>query len=205
MDPRLPKYAAFFGRAPDFVRKPQSGVSPAVSVARFPPASVGFFRRFTTPVHDRCVYITHGMSEAPMRVPPELSPVYPSRIELVAYSMGAYEGAHDGQDMVTAVLQGLAAMPFQLNGFFAPMQTAALESPICRGTEMSAFFFAVPDGVSMSRLCSCTPQAELVVSVMPITASERAFAIQHGSERLVELFQKHDVPNLFDISRKSVA
>jgi hypothetical protein len=56
----------------------------------------------------------------------------------------------------------------------------------------------------MSRLCSCTPQAALVVSVMPITASERAFVVQHGSERLVELFQKHDVPNLFDMSRKPV-
>lgn len=205
MDTRLSKYAAFFGRAPDFIREPQAGASPSVSVARFPPAAVGFLRRFVTPVHDRCVYITHGMSEAQMRVPAEQASVYPSRIELVAYCTGAYVGAHDGQDTVTALLQGLAAMPFQMGSFFGPMQTAALEQPICPGTEMSAFFFAVPDGVEMSRLCSCTPQAELMVSVMPITASERAFAVQHGSERLVELFQKHDVPNLFDMSRKAVA
>jgi len=145
------------------------------------------------------------MSETQMRVPAEQASVYPSRIELIAYCPGAYVGAHDGQDTVTALLQGLAAMPFEMDSFFGPMRTAALEQPICPGTEMSAFFFAVPDGVEMSRLCSCTPHAELVVSVMPITASERAFAVQHGSERLVGLFQKHDVPNLFVMSRKAVA
>jgi hypothetical protein len=193
MDPILSKYAAFFGRGPDFVREPQAGVSPAVSVARFPPVAAGFFRRFVTPVHDRCVYITHGMSEARMCVPAEDAAVYPSRIELVAYCTGAYVGANDGQDMVTALLQGLAAVPFQTGGSFGPMQTAAFAQPICPGTEMSAFFFAVPHGVEMSRLCSCTPRAELVVSVMPITAAERAFAVEHGAERLVGLFEKHGV------------
>ena len=82
---------------------------------------------------------------------------------------------------------------------------ASLEQRICLGMEMSALFFAVPDGVEMPRLCSCTPQAQLVVSVMPITASERAFAVQHGSERLVELFERHPCSQLFDMSRKAVA
>jgi hypothetical protein len=204
MDTRFSKYAAFFGRAPDLIREPEAGVTPAVAVARFPPVAAGFFRRWVTPVHDRCVYLTHGMSEARMNVPAEQASGYPSRIELVAYCTGAYVGAHDGQDMVAALLQGLAAMPFQAGGCFGPLQTAALEQPICPGTEMSAFFFAVPYGVAMSRLCSCTPRAELVVSVMPITASERAFAVEHGAERLVGLFERHSVPNLFDMARNPV-
>jgi hypothetical protein len=204
MDGNLSKYTAFFGRAPDFVREPEKGISPAISVARFPPAATGFFRRFLTPVHNRCVFITHGMSDAQMPVPDAEAPVYPSRIELIAYSPSAYVGAHDGQDMVTALLQSLATTPFRTGSFFGPMQTASFGEPVCLGTEMSAFFFAVPDGVEMSRLCACTPNAELVVSVMPITASERAFAVQHGSERLLELFQRHDVPNHFDLSRKAV-
>ena len=205
MDKRLSKYAAFFGRSRDFVREPQVGVTPAVSVARFPSLAAGFVRRVFTPVHDRCVYITHGMSEAQMHVPAQAASVYPSRIELIAYCPGAYIGAHDGQDIVSALLQWLAAMPFETGSFFAPLQTASLEQAICPGTEMSAFFFAVPDGLEMSRLCSCTPGAQLVVSVMPITASERAFAVQNGSARLIELFEKHHIPNLFDMSRKAVA
>lgn len=204
MDSRLSKYAAFFGRTPDFVREPEVAVSPAVSVARFPPAAVGFLRRFVTPVHDRCVYITHGMSESEMRVPAAQASIYPSRIELIAYCPGAYIGAHDGQDMVSALLQVLAALPFQTGSFLGPMQTASLEQPI-PGSEVSAFFLAVPEGVEMSRLCACTPHAELVVSVIPITASERALAVERGSERLLELFEEHHVPNLFDMSRKGVA
>jgi Suppressor of fused protein (SUFU) len=175
MDTRFSKYASFFwGRDPDLVCEPWAGVSPAVSVVRFPPAAVGFFRRFVAPLHDRRVYITHGMSKAAMLVPAGESSVYPSRIELIAYCPGAYVGAYDGLDMVAPLLQGLAAIPFEMSSFFGPMQTASFERNICPGTDMSAFFFAVPDGVEMSRLCSCTPQAELVVSVMPITSSARS-------------------------------
>jgi hypothetical protein len=205
MDMGLSKYAAFFGRSPDFVREPQAGDTPAVSVARFPPRAAGFFRRLFTPVHDRWVYITHGMSETPMPVPADEASVYPSRIELIAYCRVAYVGTDDGQDMITGLLQWLAAMPFETGSFFGPMQTASLEEPICPGTAMSALFFAVPDGVDMPRLCSCTPRAKLVVSVMPITTSERAFAVQHGSKRLIKLFEKNHVLNLFDMSRNPVA
>jgi hypothetical protein len=56
----------------------------------------------------------------------------------------------------------------------------------------------------MSRLCSCAPAAQLVVSVMPITTAERNFAIKNGSEKLLALFERHRVPNLFDPFRRSV-
>lgn len=69
---------------------------------------------------------------------------------------------------------------------------------------MSAFFFAVPDGVEMSRLCSCTLAAQLVVSVMPITSSERAYAVASGLEQFIELLEQRRVPNLFDPFRQAV-
>src|SRR5260370_128903 len=69
----------------DFVREPPAGMWPAVSVCRIPPKSGSFFRRFTTPVHDRVVYITYGMSSSPMQVPSEQAQIYPARIELIAY------------------------------------------------------------------------------------------------------------------------
>jgi hypothetical protein len=140
----------------------------------------------------------------PMRIPSEEVSVYPARIELIAYCAGAYVGAYDGQDMVSAYLQALAQIPFNTDMFFGPLHTTAFEEPICPESEMRAFFFAVPDGVEMSRLCSCTPASQLVVSVMPITSSERAYAVEQGPDRLVELFAKHRVPNFFDPFREAV-
>src|ERR1700682_3840892 len=124
------EYAAFFRRPADFVREPRPGATPAVSVARFPPRSAGFVRRIITPVHNRWVYITRGMSSLPMRIPPKEAALYPARIELIAYCEGAFVGAHDGQDMVSAYLQALAAMPFETEMFLGPMHTAALPEAI---------------------------------------------------------------------------
>jgi Suppressor of fused protein (SUFU) len=199
------KYQAFFGRPADLVLKSRADAVPAISVGRFPAVSAGFLRRFVTPVHDRFVYITHGMSLTPMRVPPDQTRIYPSRIELIAYCAQPYVGADDGTDMVALHLQALATMPFQTDMFFGPMHTAALEEPICPNSTMSAFFFALPDGVKMSRLCSCTPAAQLVVSVMPITSSERAYAVGNGADRLVDLLDSGGVPNFFDPFRQPVA
>jgi len=204
MNTQLSKYEAYFGRPADFILEARTGVTPAVSVGRFPSVSAGFFRRFVTPVHDRVIYITYGMSSKPMRVPEDEKDIYPSAIELIACCKGAYVGERDGTDMVAIHLQALAAMTFETDLFFGPLHTAALEGPISPNSEMSAFFFAVPDRIDMPRLCSCTPAAQLVVSVMPITASERNFAVANGPEKLMELFEQHNVPNLFDPFRRSV-
>jgi hypothetical protein len=204
MNPQLSKYEAYFGRAADFILEARQGATPCVTVGRFPPVSAGFLRRFVTPVHDRVVYVTCGMSCKPMRIPEAEKQVYPSAIELIACCKGAYAGEREGTDIVAIYLQALAALPFEMDIFFGPMHTAALEERLSPNSEMSAFFFALPDGINMSRLCSCTPAAQLVVSVMPITTAERSFANTNGSEKLVALFQQHRVPNLFDPFRRSV-
>lgn len=203
MDDRFSKYESFFGRRVDYMREPQANVHPPVSVCRIPPAEVSFFRRFSTPVFDRTVYITYGMSAEPMHIPADKTHIYPARIELISYCMGGYLGAKDGQDLVSAQLVGLAAMAFGHEMFFGPMQTASLEEPMCPGTSMTAFFFAVPDGVDMKKLCSCTPAAELVVSVMPITSTERAYAVSNGIDSLLQVFEEKNVPNFFDVYRPS--
>jgi Suppressor of fused protein (SUFU) len=201
---RLSKYEAFFGRPADFVLEARPDAAPVITVGRFPAVSAGFLRRFVTPVHDRFIYVTYGMSSKHMEVPPDQARIYPSSIELIAYCKEVYVGALDGTDMVSLHLQALATMPFQTHMFLGPMHTAALEEPICPNSEMSAFFFAVPDGVEMSRLCSCTPAAQLVVSVMPITAPEHAYIVTNGPESFIRLLEQHSVPNLFDPFRRAV-
>jgi hypothetical protein len=198
------KYAAYFGRAADFTLEARAGTTPAVSVGRFPPASTGLFRRFTTPIHDRFVYVTYGMSCKPMQIPENEKAIFPSTIELIAYTRNVYVDEHDSVDMVSIYLQALAALPFEMDIFFGPAQTAALEEPLSPNSQMSSFFFALPDGINMPRLCSCTPGAQLVLSVMPISGSERKFAVTNGPRQLIDLFERHRVPNLFDPFRRSV-
>jgi len=204
MNSQFSKYAAYFGRDADFTLEARADATPAISVGRFPAVSKGLLCRFLTPVPDRAVYATYGMSSKPMPVPASEKHIYPSAIELIASCKDRYVGERDGTDMVATHLQALAALPFEMDIFFGPMHTAALEERLSRNSEMSAFFFALPDGMKMSRLCSCTPAAQLVLSVMPITTAERSFAVANGAEKLLELFEQNRVPNLLDPFRPSV-
>jgi hypothetical protein len=195
------KYAAFFGRAADLVREPEPAAEPAIAVARFPPMRVGFLRRLFTQLPERCVYVTHGMSSAAMHAP-ATTPGWPSHIELLASCAGAYVG-DDGVDVASQCLQDLAALPFATESFLGPMHTATLGREF-GGSRMSAFLFTVPTGLDLRRLCACTPAAQLVVGVMPITAAERDFAAEYGSEQLIERFEARGVANAFDLSRAPV-
>ena len=156
------------------------------------------------PLHDKYVYITHGMSNIEMNIPENEKRVYPARIELIACCAGVYVGGVDGEDMVSATLRLLSLLPFATGIFFGPTHTASLDEPLCPGSKMSSFLFALPEGVDMSRLCSCTPRAKLVVSVMPIAESERSYMVDHGPTALIELFERHQVPNMFDPFREAV-
>lgn len=198
----LAKYEAFFGRPADFVLDPISDAVPPIRVARFPAVSAGFFRRIFTPVHDRFVYITDGMSSTPMHVSENQVDIYPSRIELIAFCEGAYMVRDT--DVVSLSLRALAHIPFNEDMFFGPTHTAALPEPLGKDSEMNAFFFALPDGVEMKRLCSCTVGAQLVLSALPISASERDFAVRNGPAAFIQLLEQHRVPNLFDPYRKPI-
>lgn len=139
-----------------------------------------------------------------MRVSKEGGDKHAERIELLAYSKNPLVGAHDNQDMISAVLQVLATIPFAAGIFFAPGFTAQSEEPFCSNSEMRAFLFTEPVGVEASRLCSWTPGAQLVLSVTPITVSERDYAAKHGPRPLIELFIKNGVKDFFDPFRKTV-
>jgi hypothetical protein len=147
--------------------------------------------------------MTEGMSSYEMPVPAEEQRVHPSRIELFACAKGVVAGP-DGRDVVTAILQLLAVIPFKQRIFFGPLQTCDLGENICPNSGMTGFLFAVPDGVEMRRLCSCTPSAQFVVSVVPVTANEIRYAKDQGSDRLIARFEKAGVPPVFDPFRKEV-
>jgi len=111
----------------------------------------------------------------------------------------------EGRDVVTAILQMLAVVPFQQGIFFGPLQTCDLGERISTNSAMTGFLFAVPEGIEMGRLCSCTPSAQLVVSVITITANEIRYAKERGSERLIAQFEKAGVLPIFDPFRKGLS
>lgn len=204
MGPSLKKYSDFFGRNPDFIREPLGEPKDSPFVYRFPEMKAGFFKRLRVPVSDVWVFITDGMSAKEMTVPNKAEASYPSRIELVAYAEHPVIGQSDDEDIITAVLQALALLPFEKNIFFGPLLTCNFGANICLNSEMTGFFFGVPGGVNMNRLCKCTQSADLAVSVIPISAAELKFVSSKGPDELVELFDKNGVPNLFDPFRKSL-
>lgn len=197
------KYAAFFGRYADLMLDPTPDLPRSPFVYRFPQTKAGLLKRIFTPLWSDCVYMTEGMSRYEMPVPSEEQRVYPSRIELLACAKEAIVGA-DGVDVVTRLLQLLAVIPFEQGMFFGPLQTCDLGRSFSTNSEMKGILFAVPDGVEMGRLCSCTPSAQLVVSVIPVTANEIRYAKDKGSDQLIAQFEKAGVPPVFDPFRKGV-
>jgi hypothetical protein len=198
------KYAAFFGRAADVVLDANPDDPQSPSVYRFPPTRAGFLKRIFTPLASDFVFMTDGMSRHAMSVPPEEQRVYPSRIELFACTKGAPVVGPESRDVITAILQGLAVAPFTQGVFFGPLHTFDLGEPISSNSEMTGFLFAVPEGVDIARLCSCTPAAELVVSVIPVTASEIRYGKAKGPDQLIAQFEKAGVKPIFDPFRKGV-
>jgi hypothetical protein len=201
----LSRYTAFFGRNADEILRPDPGVRGSCFAYRFPPTRVGFVARLFKSLPDVCVYITDGMSKSDMTIPPELQDTYPKRIELIACTRSPITGATDKQDVVIRLLQCLAGTVVQRQVLVGPGQTCDFGEKICPNTGMSGFFFGLPDGVDMRRLCRCTPAAELVVSVTPVTPGELALARKQGPRALVSAFEREGVPNMFDPFRRGVA
>lgn len=201
--PSLSRYSAFFGREANLVLPPPAKTPNAPFVYRFPPFRAGFFKRFFAQAHDVGVYITDGMSQFPMDVPEREREVYPNRIELITYVSGKFVD-DDGHDIVATEIQSLALMPQEQGIFFGPMHTCEYEQFLSAEKTMNGFFFAIPEGLDMNRLCSCTNGAGLVVSVMPITGNEIELAKAEGPEFLLEQFEANNVENKFNPLRPSV-
>lgn len=205
MNASLSKYTAFFGRKADIVLQPDPTTPKSCYVYRFPPAQSGFLSRFFTPLRDTYVYVTDGMSLFDMVIPTELQKIYPKRIELLACTKAPITGGLDKEDIVTRLLQVLVSTIFRLNTFAGPLQTVDLGEKMCPNSEMTGFLFGVPGGIDMPRLCRCTQAAQLVVSVIPITAGELKIVKEKGPTTLVTAFEREGVENVFDPFRQAIA
>lgn len=204
MPSRLSCYEAFFLRGADEVLEPDPRDPGSPYVYRFPPVKVGPLKRFLVQLSDVCVYITDGMSLREMPVPPEEREHCPTRIELMACTLGSVVGAEDGRDRVMPLLSLMDRTMRAEGMFFGPGFTLDVGERICPNSEMTGFFFSLPDHVDMERLCRCTQGAQLVLSVVPITPAELRLARDSGSLDLIARFEQAGLPNLFNPFRPSV-
>ena len=195
LDPGLVlKVQTVWGRTVDVAYAQSNDEEPSVHVLRFAPT----WKPWAS-ARSHFVYVTTGMSESDMPGPSDSD--RPRRVELCAYA--DREQSDDGRDLVVWALHSIAHSPWRNNLSLAPLDTFSWGGPLIHGSDMAAFFFAVPDGVDVGRLCLALRSPDLVLQVVPISEPERQLALRDGSEALLDRLEKSGVPPHFDLQRQS--
>ncbi len=202
MDP-LKRYAAVLGRNP-FIEV-QSANLANVHAYGFPALKRSFWRNLMSEFHDKFVYVTAGMSEHSMHIPPDQQKIFPSRIELMAVPDGQITGGENGkEDIVAAWLLAISEYVINSNIFIGAGHTLDFQQPLSANTEMSAFLFTPLAGGDEKRLCKCT-KAQDILNVVPVTAAELALIRKDGIGAIINLFEANGVRPVFDYLRQGVA
>jgi hypothetical protein len=181
-------YARMFGRCSPPAWYSTDGKSPHVDVYQFPP---GGARRCWT-------LVTGGMSD--LRQPALLldcDDIAP-RAELLMY-------VREPKPWMVSALKAMAAMPFDASTFLYWGHTVPNGQPMTvEPSELTSFFLDHPH-FEDPELLDLTIDGDEVsfLWLRPITESERAYAIQCGSQRLSELFAALDADPVVDERRGS--
>ena len=189
-------YERLWGRPSQQIFRQTNVEEPHVDIHRYAPTW-----RFWAPARRLYVYITNGMADRVMPLPPESTSSRPRRIELCTYTRDARE-AQPGRDLAAWVLHSLAHLPWRENCSFAPLETVTWGGHIIEGSDMTAFFFALPPFVDEDELLPAA-KADLVLQVMTITGAERELAVRESSEALMDRFESTGVPPVMDWDRPS--
>ncbi|WP_395735340.1 suppressor of fused domain protein [Prosthecobacter sp.] len=196
------RYAAVFWRAPAVVRESDSGLP--VLACWFPALKKSFWKGLFAEAHDMHVWITAGLSSYQMAVPPDLQSGCQRRIELMALAENAIAGGESGDlDICTFILQLIACHVIEQKIFVDVGHTLNFGEPMSSNSEMTGVLFALPFDIDLKRVSRCS-QAKVILSVMPLTAAELAYARKEGTEALIDRFEDAGVAAMFDVFRPSV-
>lgn len=201
---RLANYTAFWGRMPDYILRQETSRKPHIEVYRFSPVNTKwFFQKWFIPVNSQYVYISGGMSDEVMPVNKKDSTQEPLQIELATYSNEIYYDDSQEVDLIMRYLGELAYIPFENNNIFLGIcHTFYVGKPLMHGSEMTGFFFGATPSVNLNRLCHASINAKRILQVVPISDSEREFAIEEGPLKLLDYFEKYGIQPIFDLKRK---
>jgi hypothetical protein len=170
-----------------------------------PHVDVYIFRRaFKKEGVEQDVYalVTGGMSDLEMTLPQRAANDVPRRVELIFYCAEAREE-------YIATLRWVAHFPHSAKSFLGhghTMPNGDPPAPFWGSTELDTLLFMPPivkkDQTLPDKL-QLGGQPVHLLWVVPLTTAECNFKLRNGFEAVLDLFQKHRHPYIFDPTRKS--
>lgn len=189
IDRREDHYERFFGPISQPVLHSTDTMDPHVDIYQFPPLGM----------REHWTLVTGGMSDRRQEIPPDLAGALAPRSELILY-------ADKPDPWMFRALKQLAEYPFQEETYLHFGHTVDGGGPVAP-TPCTLTAFLVWEPVFEE-----DPLAELLVEgdrvdflwVVPLTAAELAFKLEHGSMELVKRFEETGLDPVVDTQRPSV-
>jgi hypothetical protein len=191
VDAREKAYDRFFGRSPKVCHELLPFI-PHVDVYAYERGQGG--RDFST-------LVTGGMSDLEMTLPPDITGA-PQRVELIFYCL-------DPKEEYLETLRRLAHFPHDNKtwlGFGHTMPNGNPPEPLWGSAVLDSFLFMPtivrPDS-SLSEELILLGQPVHFLWVVPLSTAECNLKLEKGFDAILDLFDEHEHPHVFDPSRKS--
>lgn len=153
------------------------------------------------PTEDRNYWtlITSGMSNEQQIEPEDCQDYMSPRAEILMY-------VPRPQNWMFSVLKGLAEMPFDDNTFLHWWHTVPNGMPMTATPSLLTSYLFLPPYFESKEFSNFELAGGRVdfLWMIPITETERAFAVQYGSRKLKEKFEEFNLSHILDESRQSV-
>lgn len=164
---------------------------------------VGFERDFI----DSCepgsdlgyVLLTNGMSNRRMNVPPDVDSDTPRRAELMWY-------VREPTSRIVTMLRWLAKLPFLDNTWFNFGLRVPMPEPPITGCEFRTFLFLTPiigRDQELAEALRIENDPVTLLTVHLISEAEYRLIRDKGLDPLLDLFDEHGYPPIFDPNRPS--
>lgn len=189
MEVREAHYEKWFGSMIDQVHHTLVDVAPVhIDIYQFPPSGT----------RDWWTLVTGGMSDLKQVVPEGVEGVS-GRTELMMY-------VREPKDWMFSVLRGLATMPFEEKTWLHWHHTVPNGMPMTEEPSQLTSYFFLPPYFEPDEFDSLELDGDRVdfLLLVPITESERHFAMQHGSEALEDEMAEIQLDPVVDESRGSI-
>jgi hypothetical protein len=189
-------YADLFGPDGVVYDDAMPGLIPHIDVYVYRP---GFGRR------DFYTVVTGGMSDLRMKLPEDAPADMPARVEMVFY----LPGDREPKEEYIAFMHKMGRFCFDYNtwlGWGHTIPNGNPPQPIFVGTKFDSLLVIGPPMSPDNELGKglfLEGDAVHLLWVVPVTTAEREFKLEHGTQALLEIFDKVQHPFVFDETRAS--
>jgi hypothetical protein len=164
---------------------------------------LGFERDFTKSCEPGSdlgyVLLTNGMSNRRMNVPTDVDPDTPRRAELIWY-------VRKPTSQIVTMLRWLAELPFLDDTWFNFGLRVPMPKPPITGCEFRTFLFLIPiirRDQELAEALRIENDPVTLLTVHLISEAEYQLIRANGLDPLLDLFDEHDYPPIFDPDRPS--